>query len=243
MRWRVLAFAAAAALAGCTSNLTIGGVSTAGVVHRSQLPPAPAGYVASLGASGQQEASLAVLSGAASVTVSAAALPGQLLRAWTPTGSSIRPELVVVNGTVQVYLGGTGHSGPDTVWIQVSSAVRWRLQFSGGASQTSVQMSNGAVDGIDFTAGSSLITMQLPEPAGTVPVTLAGGASQVNISLPKGVPARLRLYGGASLAMLGGRAYSGVSGGKILTGPGWSAAANRYDFAAPAGVSLISVSG
>jgi hypothetical protein len=85
--------------------------------------------------------------------------------------------------------------------------------------------------------------MQLPEPAGTVPVTLAGGASQVNISLPKGVPARLRLYGGASLAMLGGRAYSGVSGGKILTGPGWSAAANRYDFAAPAGVSLISVSG
>jgi hypothetical protein len=247
MRWRLLAItaavpaAAALATAGCTSNLTIDGVATG---HLARPPsPRPSGHVATLAATGGRAASLAVLSGAASITVSAAALPGELVRAWTPSGSGVRPELVVVNGAVQLYLGGTsgGQSGPDTVWVQLNSAVRWQLQFSGGASQTTVDMGSGAVSGIDFTAGSSLVTMTLPPPTGTVEVTLAGGASQVNIAVPAGVPARLRLFGGAGLAMLGGRAYSGLGGGRILAERGWAAATDRYDVAAPAGVSLISV--
>ena len=93
----------------------------------------------------------------------------------------------------------------------------------------------------DFTAGSSLITMQLPAPDGTVTVELAGGASQLNLSLPAGVPARLRLDGGASAVTLGGRSYTGIAGGTVLTMPGWAAASSRYEIDAPAGISAISV--
>ena len=83
--------------------------------------------------------------------------------------------------------------------------------------------------------------MQLPPPAGTVTVVLAGGASQVNLSLPAGVPARLRLDGGASSATIGGHTYTGVAGGTVLAMPGWDGAPSRYDIDAPACVSAISV--
>jgi hypothetical protein len=236
MRMRLLvAGFAVLALAGCAGT-------PAALVASTRHHQRPA-HVATLSASGQRGASLAVLSGAASVTVSAASMPGVLVRAWTPANSGIRPELVNVDGTVQVYLASTGNSGPAVVWIRVSSAVRWRLQFSGGASQTSVQMGNGQLTGIDFSAGSSLITMGLPRPAGTVTITLAGGASQVNVAMPAGVAARLQLFGGSSVAVLGGQTYTGIAGGTVLTGPGWGTAAHRYDFAAPAGVSQITVSG
>jgi hypothetical protein len=227
----VLVVASAAAAAGIASA-----VGTA-----SGAPSGP--YVASVPYSGQHRASLAVLTGAASVTVSAAALPGQLVRAWTASGSAIRPQLAVSDGTVEVFLDGTGRGGPDAVSIELSRSVRWWLRFSGGSSQTIVHLGNGDVSGVDFTAGSSLIQMTLARPAGTVLLTLAGGASQVSIGVPAGVPARLQLWGGASTATLGGQTHIGLGGGTVLAMPGWARAANRYDVAAPAGVSDIAVAG
>jgi hypothetical protein len=222
-----------------------GGASAAAVASAvGAASGAPSGpYVASLPFSGQHRASLAVLTGAASVTVSAAAIPGQLVRAWTPSGSAIRPQLAVSDGTVQVFLDGTGSGGPAAVSIELSRSVRWWLRFSGGSSQTVLHLGNEEVGGVDFTAGSSLIAMTLSRPTGTVVITLAGGASQVTIAVPAGVPARLQLWGGASTATLGGQTRIGLGGGSVLAAPGWAQAANRYDVAAPAGVSDISVAG
>src|ERR1700690_1303312 len=175
MRMRLITAGALLALAGCANAPA---AHTSADQHRTAPNP---GHVARVAAGGQHSAGLAVLSGAASVTISAAAMPGTLVRAWTPAGSGIRPELVLAGDTVQLYLASTGQGGPAAVSIQVSSAVRWQLQLSGGASQTSVQMGNGKLSGIDFTAGSSVITAALPRPAGTVTITMAGGASQLTI--------------------------------------------------------------
>jgi hypothetical protein len=232
---QVIIGASLLAIAGCAAPAAATSSGSPSGVHR---------HTASVAADGRRTATLSVLSGAASVTVSAARMPGTLARAWTPAGSGVRPQLVVVNGNVQVYLGGSGggQSGPDAVWIQVSSAVRWRLVLAGGASQTTIQMQHGQLSGLDFTAGSSLITAALPRPSGTVTLTLAGGASQLNLTVPAGVPARLRLYGGASQAVLGGHAYTGIGGGTVLNGPGWPSSANRYDLDAVSGVSQVTVS-
>ena len=238
MRMRpTIAVAAILGLAGCAMVAAI----TGPVRLIGHAVPASASHTAALPDRGQRRASLVLLEGAASVTVSSAALPGQLLRAWTPADSGIRPQLVVTAGTVQVDLDGTGRSGPGALSIQLSSSVRWQLRFSGGSSHTDLNIGNGHVSGIDFTAGSSVIAMTLPRPSGTVTITLAGGASQVSVRLPAGVPARLRLYGGASAATVGGRSYTGIAGGTVLTPSGWTAAVDRYDVAAPAGVSTISV--
>jgi hypothetical protein len=93
------------------------------------------------------------------------------------------------------------------------------LGNGGPTSQTSVSLAKGRLGGADFT----------------------GGASQVSLAVPAGVPARLRLDGGALAATIGGHTYTGVAGGTVLAAPGWAQAANRYDIEAPAGVSAITV--
>jgi len=224
------AVALALAVAGCASSAGAGADASHGR------------HTVTLAATGHRQATLAVLSGAAVVTVSATAMPGTLLRVSTPADSEIRPQLTESAGRVELFLDG-GRMGPDAVSIQLSSAETWRLQFSGGASQTILDLGTGKVSGIDFSAGSSLIQMGLPRPAGTTTITLAGGASQVSITMPAGVPARLQLDGGASTATIAGVTHTGIAGGTVLTGPGWAEAVNRYDVFAPAGVSDIAVSG
>jgi hypothetical protein len=229
-----------AALIGVCTLVLVVILSAAGFAPRDRggVPP----HTVSVPLGGRQRAELAVLSGATSVTVSAAARPGQLIAVSTPDTAGSVPVLAVSGGTVQLTLrdSGTGSGGPAAVAVTLNPAVAWRLTLSGGASQTAVFLGTGRLRGADFTAGSSQVTMRLPRPRGTVRIVLAGGASQVTLTAPAGVPARLALDGGASTATLAGRTTTGIAGGTVLTAPGWARAANRYDIQAPAGVADIS---
>ena len=228
--------AAGAAVSGCAGT-------PAALFHTGPDAghPATTSHTVWLAATGHSDATLAVVSGAATLTISAAPLTGQLLQVRTPANSSVRPQLVQADGRVQLFLASTGQSGPSAVFIELNADVRWQLQFSGGASQTVLDLRHGQVGGIDFTAGSSLISIMLPPPHGTTTITLAGGASQVDIKVPAGVLARLQLDGGASTATVGGQTHVGLGGGTVLTPSGWTSALNRYDVSAPAGISTISV--
>jgi hypothetical protein len=212
--------------------------------HALALHPSAAGpHVATTARGFARSAELDVVSGATTLSVTAASLGSTLLRAATPANSNVRPDLVTgANGTVQLYLDATGQGGPAAVGVQLNSAVTWHLLLSGGTSQTSVSLSNGKLASADFAAGSNFITLQLPRPDGTVTVKLAGGASQVQLIIPRNVSAQLRLDGGASTATMLGQTHTGIAGGTVLTSPGWAQATTRYLIDAPAGVSDISVS-
>jgi hypothetical protein len=230
-----------AIVALCTVALIVL-LSAAGLAPWDRGAVTAAPHTVSVPLGGRQHAALAVLSGADSITLTAAPLPGQLVRVSTPGGAGSVPDVTVSGGTVDLSLRGAGSpGGPATVRVTLNAGVAWRLTLSGGASQTGVFLGGGRLRGADFTAGSSQITMRLPRPAGTVPIVLAGGASQVRVIVPAGVPARLRLDGGAATATLDGQARSGLAGGTVLTGSGWAAAADRYDIDAASGVSVISV--
>jgi hypothetical protein len=220
----MVACAGVVALAGCSGT------------HR--VPP----HTVTMPRDGRDSAALKVVNGATTVAVGTANLGGNLIRVSTPRDSGIRPSLAG-HGTVLLYLNSTGGSGPAAVRILLNPHVIWRLEFAGGTSLTSVELGHGRVSDVDFAAGTSVITMTLPRPGGTASVVLAGGASQVTLGLPAGVPARLRLDGGAASATLAGLTHTGVAGGTVLAAPGWDRAASRYDIDAPAGVSAISVTG
>jgi len=205
-------------------------------------PTSAAAHRATLTGTGQRKATLALVSGAATVNVGAAAPPGTLARASTPTNANVRPQFELAADRAQLFLDATGQSGAGTISIQLSPSVTWQLQFTGGSDQTILNLANSKIASIDFTAGSSLIQMTLPRPSGTAVITLAGGAGQVSLAVPRGIPVRLRLYGGASAATLFGGTRAGVGRGTVLSSPGWAHAANRYDIDAPGGVSDISVS-
>ena len=242
----VLACGAAILIAGCSTGPLVVHPSSgpSGQPPASSQPPGlsaqPGSHVATARLGLRRSATLDVVNGATSISVAAAKLGPELLRVSTPPDSGIRPDLVIGN-SVQLYLDATGGNGPAAVQVVLNAAVTWRLLFAGGANQTTADLSGGRFAGADFAAGSSLITMTLPRPAGTTTVQLAGGSSQVSVGLPAGVPAQLRLLGGASSANLLGHTYTGIAGGTVLTSPGWPGARARYLINAPAGVSTINV--
>lgn len=235
----------AAVIAVGSASLIPGGAkhATPPQFGRGAASRAAGDHFAQVASTGQHDATLAVVTAADTLRVTAGTMPGSLMQVSTPGNSGVRPQLVSSSGRVQLSLLTTGQLGASAVSIELSTAVTWQLQFSGGTSQTFLNLSNSQVASINFTAGSSLIQMTLPRPVGTATITLAGGASQVNLTTPPGVAARLSLSAGASAATLAGQTHNGVARGTVLSSPGWAQAASRYDIDAPAGINDISVGG
>lgn len=190
----------------------------------------------------RDEASLAVVSGATTVTVRAADLHDDLYRVSTPGDSRIRPEVVDDDGRLQLHLNGTGEGGAAAVEVLLNRDVRWDLRFSGGATETLVDMSGGQLAGAEFTAGSSRIEAVLPRPAGTVRLRMSGGAGEFLVRAPEAVPVRVAANGGAGAVVLDGDRHSGISGGTVFAPDGWDGAKDRYDVDAAAGVSTLTLS-
>jgi hypothetical protein len=184
-------------------------------------------------------ATLDVVNGTTTVRVSARALGGDLYRVSTPAGSGIRP-LVTERGSV-VEVGQTASTGAKTAVadldIAVTSGVRWTINLDGGATTESVDMAGGSLSALDFGAGVSMASVQLPAPAGTQTVTLAGGASQLLVTAPAGPPAQVEAMGGASQVVLDGVAHTGVAGGSVFSDADWAVTHDRYAIDLTAGVS------
>ena len=136
---------------------------------------------------------------------------------------------------------GRPQSTGYVVSVVLNAAVTWSLDLAGGTQRTDVNLRGGRVGGIAVTAGSDILDVSLPRPAGTVPFLFAGGASQFSLSLPGGFPVRVTARGGAAFLTVDGQSLTGVAGGTVLTPPGWAAAAARFDVEATAGVSRLSV--
>ncbi len=212
------------------------------------LTTSPAAHVASMSTAGRASAALKVTTGTPVLEISVGQLGGTLLRAWTPAGAPVRP---VLSGSELILLSLAGASqGPGqdaqaagyAVKVVLNSAVTWSLDLAGGTQRTDADLRGGKVGGIAVTAGSDILDVSLPRPAGTLPFLLAGGASQFLLSLPGGVPARVTVGGGASFVSVDGQNLTGVAGGTVLTPPGWAGAASRFDIDATSGFSRLTVS-
>jgi hypothetical protein len=229
---------------------------------QAPYPGVPADHVTTVaagalpGAGGHGVVTLVVLSGAPSVSVRVARLEsGDLLAAATAPGYGARPVAEVNRaggdgrsaGVIGLSLdpvgaeGGTGPAGGAQLSVTLSAGVTWQLDFGGGTTQTTVDLTGGHVAGLDFGQGSSQVRVTLPRPDGTTRVRLDGGASQLSIAVPGGVPARVTAGAGAGQVLLGGHSYTGIAGGTVLAQPGWSGAPSRVDVDATSGASQISV--
>ena len=233
------------AAAVATATVAAGAGGTALAVGASPPP-----HVVSMPVAGRTQAALKITSGTSVLYVTAARLGGTLLQVSTPTSAPVRP---VITGSALILLslagdrpdpnppGHTGSAG-YAVRVVLNSAVTWSIDFAGGTELTDADLSGGKVGEIVVTAGSDILAMSLPTPAGTLPLLFAGGASQFLLSLPGGVPARVRVGGGAGFLSVDGQNLTGVAGGTVLATPGWAAARSRFDIDAIAGVSRLTVS-
>jgi len=113
--------------------------------------------------------------------------------------------------------------------IKLSTAVPWRIEVRGGASEVNAHLDGLDLSGLEIRGGASTFRVELPEPSGEVPVRISGGASEIIVRRPPGVAARVRLKGWASQLIFDDRTYSGVGNDVRLQSPGYEDAAGRYN--------------
>ena len=202
-------------------------------------PPAPSpGSRATAPLGTARDRVLEVTGDAALVIVRSVDLGDRLFDITTLDGSAV-PKVVSRDNGPRVELVRTGAPGRIGADIQLSSRVRWTLRLTNAAAEQDVDMSGGRLAGIELT-GATRIVLRLPTPRGTIPVTVTGGANELDVQA--GVPVRVRLGKGADDAVVDGKTRHAVKAGTILTSTGWKSATNRYQIAAPAKVNLLRVS-
>ncbi len=227
-----------AAVAVAVAAVAAGGTALA-------LTTSATSHVVSMSTAGRTSAALKITAGTPVLEVSVGQLGGTLLRVSTPDGAPVRP---VLSGSDLIVLSLSGAGTPHgsgsgyVVKVVLNSAVTWSLDLAGGTQRTVADLRGGKVGGIAVMAGSDVLDVSLPKPAGTLPFLLAGGASQFLLSLPGGVPAQVTVGGGASFVSVDDQNLTGVAGGTVLTPPGWATATSRFDIDATSGFSRLSVS-
>jgi hypothetical protein len=198
----------------------------------SATVPTPAPPVtAPLGA--QKSRQLEVAGAAALVQIRSADL-GQVLYSVTALDGTAAPEVVDTKRGPRLK-----PAGPARTEILLNSTVKWTLKLTGTSADQLVDMRAGGLAALELPGGAEQTVLQLPRPARTVTLRLAGPVGNLRVQTAEGVPVRLRLAKGADTAAVDGKARRDVKAGTVLTGPGWSAAQGRYEIRTAA--KLVSV--
>jgi hypothetical protein len=214
------------------------GAATAGAA--GQEPRGHDGHDVTGPLHGRSAAYLIVWNAASRVEVRVADLPGLLYRVGTPADSGLAPLVTGSAGRVRVRLRPTGADGPDKVTILLNQAVRWDIRLPAGAGEQHLDLSRGRIARLELGA-AGLIDLHLPQPAGTVPVTLTDGAGSVEIAVPGTTPVRIRLRGGAGAVTTPWASSNGTPRGAVLTPPGWAESNDRYAVDARADVGALTL--
>ncbi len=139
---------------------------------------------------------------------------------------------------VRLEQNGSGR-GPSTLEIDLDRHVPWVLRLNGGANTETVDMRGGRLAELDLLAGATRFDLQLGPPSGTVSVHFTGGATDVALHLPTGVPAELNLGAAIPTARIDG-AQRTVGSAQVIE-VGDTSAPDRYAVDIAAGVSTLTV--
>ena len=166
---------------------------------------------------------------------------GALLRVTTPAASSV-PQLGVAGGDGNTVVSVSTRRA-SAITVTLNAAVGWRIELASGTTRTVADLRGGKVTGITVTKGSDVIDLTLPRPldGGSLPVQLAAGASQLLLSLPRGIPVRVTAAAGAGKISLEGSEHIGVRSGTVLTSSAWTSDKAGFDIDATAGAARITV--
>ncbi|MBA2715115.1 MAG: MarR family transcriptional regulator [Rubrobacteraceae bacterium] len=113
--------------------------------------------------------------------------------------------------------------------VRLNPAIPWRIEVRGGAFEVAAELGGLDLAGLEIRGGASTFRVNLPEPSGTVPVRISGGASEIVIRRPPYVAARVRLKGWASQLTFDDESFSSMGSDVRLQSPGYEDATRRYD--------------
>jgi DNA-binding MarR family transcriptional regulator len=154
------------------------------------------------------------------------------------------PDVKTKDGVVTIryprhlwVLGG----GQGAAEVTLNVALPWWIVIQGGASDITAELGSLNLAGLEVKGGLSTIRLELPVPSGVVPIRISGGASQVTVRRPAGVPARVHLKGWASEFVFDDQRFSNLGNDVRLQSPGYEGTAPGYDIEVSSSVSMVTI--
>ena len=189
---------------------------------------------------------------AADLRLAAGEPTGRLIEGTLATSArqpALRSSARVAAGTLradlssdfqQTFLAPFGRS-PHSAWdLRLRPGVPTEIWIDGGAGQMTLDLTNLDVRLLDVDAGAAETAVRLPAAAGETRATFDIGATSLDIDVPEGVAARIRITSGISSTQIDERRFPEVRHGEYRS-PDYARAANRVDIKVNAGVSDIQI--
>ena len=106
------------------------------------------------------------------------------------------PDVRTDGGTVTVRYRMSVH--PTLGEIELYGGIPWSIRGHMGMSHVVADLEDLELTDLEVSAGMSHVEIRLPRPEKTVRIRIGGGASDVELIRPTGVPVRVHIGGGAS---------------------------------------------
>jgi DNA-binding MarR family transcriptional regulator len=166
--------------------------------------------------------------------------PGELLRA---TFDGPRPEIRVSGGVVSVRYRRQAIAAFSSrqAKVQLAAGIPWTIELDGGLTDLTGTLRDVVLAGIEVAGGANHVTLDLPAPAGTVPIRLGGVASSVKLRRPETAPVALQVDGGVAHLRVDARKAEQVGGRRRFESDRFAASPDRYEIEILGGASEVKV--
>lgn len=127
--------------------------------------------------------------------------------------------------------------------IALNGSVPWSIELEGGLTDLTGTLEGVQLERMEIGGGANHVRLDLPQPAGSVAIRLAGVASSAQFRRPAAVPVALRVAGGVSHLRFDGRALEQVAGKRRIVGSGFAEHPDRYEIEVLRGASEVVIAG
>ena len=127
------------------------------------------------------------------------------------------------------------------VEIVLNATIPWTVAIDGGVAKLNADLRALRLGSVDLNGGATGFELALPAPVGIVPVRIGGGASNLTIHRPAGVPVRLQIKEGATRLALDDQRLGAVGGETRLTSRDDQDAPDRYEITIRGGASTLTI--
>jgi DNA-binding MarR family transcriptional regulator len=154
------------------------------------------------------------------------------------------PDVKTKDGVVTIryprrlWMLGGGQGGAE---VTLNVTLPWRIVIQGGASEITAKLGELILAGLEVKGGMSTVEIELPLPSAVVPIRISGGASQITIRRPIGVPAQVHLKGWASMLVFDEQTFSNLGNDVRLHSPGYEGTTPGYNFEVASSVSMVTI--
>lgn len=125
--------------------------------------------------------------------------------------------------------------------VTLNTAIPWEIAIQGGAAHIIAELGGLNLTSLEVKGGLSMVRLELPVPSRVVPVRISGGASDVTVRRPAGVPARVHLKGWVSTFIFDEQTFGDMGNNVRLQSPDYNATAPSYDIEVSSSASMVTI--